>query len=208
MPSKTLAPKRWLGCADRRNEEGGAGRAIFFLALASCASVTTLPLGGGSVRVHGDAGGVRLAVSGPAASLATVYVASGDRVFVLHASAALGTGIYERVGDGYRLVQDFRWQCRDRHDGDCRSRFYGADGWWGETYATGSAERAIVIDRKLLGAGGRVVVVRYTYPGQIAAWPERPGDDTVNEDLLRGTLPAEAHFVTSSWGSWGELSAP
>lgn len=161
---------------------------------------TTLPLGPGRAQVQRDATTVRLELFGPAGGLATAYVAAGDRVFVLHASAALGTGIYRRAGATWRRVQDFSWECRDRGDAGCRARHLAGHRWWGETYAQGSTRRTLIIDRELLGPDGKVVLVGYVYPSQIAAWPADPGDDTVNEAILRGELPDEATFIPDRWG--------
>ena len=82
---------------------------------------------------------------------------------------------------------------------DCSSSATMVYGW-GETYAQGSTRRTLIIDRELLGPDGKVVLVGYVYPSQIAAWPADPGDDTVNEAILRGELPDEATFIPDRWG--------
>lgn len=46
----------------------------------------------------------------------------------------------------------------------------------------------------------RLVLIYYVYPGDIAAWPAGVGDDTLDEEILRGSPPETARFTPERWG--------
>ena len=45
-----------------------------------------------------------------------IFIARGNEIKILHASAALGTASYQRDEDAWLLTQEFSWSCRDTSD--------------------------------------------------------------------------------------------
>jgi formylglycine-generating enzyme required for sulfatase activity len=64
-----------------------------------------------------------------------VLINRGDRIDILHTSAALGTAVYIREGDTWRMESDFEWCCRSRIAGgvgdEQRTLFFDEEGWLG-----------------------------------------------------------------------------
>ena len=62
-----------------------------------------------------------------------------QRIRVLHASASLGTAVYERSGEHWNAVQEFAWRCRDGQTSDQdRARFLEEEGWFATTCGVGT----------------------------------------------------------------------
>ena len=62
-----------------------------------------------------------------------VFIESGGEIAILHASAALGTAVYETgVGDWNR-IQNFSWQCRNSSDSErtqAERQVFLEQEWW------------------------------------------------------------------------------
>lgn len=68
--------------------------------------------------------------------ISSLVVGTADRVWVLHASAALGTGEYSCAADGTcTRTREFEFTCRDPSSTPaaeaCRKEFRSAEGWIG-----------------------------------------------------------------------------
>jgi hypothetical protein len=144
-----------------------------------------------------------VAVDGGNKGISTLLVLRGDRMYALHASAALGTGIYVRDADGsWKREQDFAWQARDNADEAARAKFRQSSGWLANVAPT-DADREFAIDLDALAPAGAdpvFVFVRYAGPGQIDAWPAQVEDDSVAEGLQQGALPERIRLDPSRWG--------
>jgi hypothetical protein len=132
--------------------------------------------------------------------LAHVYLALGDHVLVLHASAALGAAEYVRDGATWRRVRGFEWQCRDPQDAAARARFLSANHWIATVVPPGaSGARHFEIDAALRARVEALAAVHYVYPGENAPFPRTLADGARDEELLRGSPPETINFAPSTW---------
>ena len=142
------------------------------------------------------------------AGISSLVLGSGDRVWVLHASAALGTGEYRCPAEGpCRRVRDFDYRCRDPSSSPeaerCRREFRAADGWVANVDPRGTLTRTFQVDLPRFGAGGAPVflaVTGLTFPDRPARWPA--GDDDAGAlSLQQGMLAERARFSPRSWSA-------
>ena len=59
-----------------------------------------------------------LRANSPDTIVGNIFIDQGDKILILHASAALGTGIYQKESDQWQLTQGFVWSCRDTSDSE------------------------------------------------------------------------------------------
>ncbi len=167
---------------------------------------------GGELLVLRNAAGVSIAYRGPRQKVATVCVADGSRVRVLHASAALGEALYERdLERGWRLVRGFeRWTRPDEGEQAFRpdqiESHLSASGWTATTlvideHAPASLEMSIGADALPPDARIAVAMIDFFDPARGAAprWPAGLAADAVNTALLCGDAPQRAQFETTRW---------
>jgi len=129
-----------------------------------------------------------------AKSIPSLALFRDDKVFVLHASASLGTAEYVRSGKTWRAVRGFTWRCRDGAADEERARFLAEEGWLATTIGDGrGGEAEYRIERRLLDdASLRVALVicrLEPMPPMACAWPETVRDGTREQDLLFGGTP-------------------
>jgi hypothetical protein len=145
-------------------------------------------------------------VRGPAAGLASLCVAAGDRVRILHASAAVGEAAYERNGQTWVRCTEFSWALRDAPlggptDAD-RTAFVEKYGWLATASASGAPEREFRIPRAGLAAIG--VTFLSTNGGMgVSYWPDTIDDDCRTPAVLMGSVPATATFHPERWHGVG-----
>jgi hypothetical protein len=208
--------------AERRGQLLACGA---FAALACAPSAARAPTLDGVIEAH-EWQGARVVTLGPAGAargysvrrpgalylgvddhdrgIGTVLVALGARVYVLHASAALATAIYERDADGsYRLVRGFAYVCRDPSVAPaalaCRDQFLRDEHWVANVEPHGGKNREYRFAGPFAAAAARFVVVAYVFPDEVRAWPENTRDDAVNVELLKGETPEQLRFATERW---------
>jgi hypothetical protein len=142
-----------------------------------------------------------VAVDGGGKGISTLLILRGDRMYALHASAALATGIYVRDADGsWRREQDFQWQARDSADEEARAKFRRESGWLSNV-APRDADREFAIDLDALApADAEPAFVFVRYADEIDAWPADVQDDSVAEGLQQGALPERIRLEPSRWG--------
>ena len=138
-----------------------------------------------------------------------------DSVRVLHASAALGTAIYERDGDAWILAHDFvSWSCRDTEFDDVelsreREAFLERHGWIASTGGMGASneiEYTISWQEETV----RLLVLCYdtgSFPRTIA-WPDLQGTMGPYWRLLDGNLPATMPFSPETWAEIRAAPSP
>lgn len=161
-------------------------------------------------RREGDT--LYLGLKGVGPGITTLGLVSGDgeRLFVLHASASLGTAEYqrERKGGSWKLVRPFTWAAKlppGSPEGDAgRAAFRSAEGWLGTLTTMGAGESEIAIDVKA-GAWARAVVPS---PLRIAVaqlggaplrLPEGSSDEVFGLGLQMGTAPATLASEPTAW---------
>jgi hypothetical protein len=135
--------------------------------------------------------------------IASIFVRSRDRLYVLHASAALGTGIYTCKGEEWRRVQAFAYRCRDNGDNTCRTAFRKDDGWIANV-ARGGADRHFEIDlARFAAADTQSLQIAVTYlvtmPPMPHVWPPGVSDDTGKLRIQQGFLPEIIDVRPERW---------
>jgi len=161
-------------------------------------------LGEAVVQLGRVPAGVAVRVESARPSIATVLVASGDRVWLLHVSAALGTGEYRCGPDGRcTRTRDFEWSCRDPSDRPeavaCREAFRAREGWIGNVAPEGGTVRELVIAPERFGVGDlRLVVTVLVLPDLAQSWPPVT-DEAASPGIQQGALPDAARFAPGTW---------
>lgn len=173
---------------------------------AEWAGAREVRLEGMRVRLgrRGDVLAVAVELEGP--GISSLVIGTADRVWVLHASAALGTGQYRCAADGAcTRTRGFQFTCRDPSSAPaaeaCRKEFRSAEGWMGNVSPSGARTREFVIDLGRFGGPGRalgLVVTGLVLPDQGKRWPA--GDDEAGAvKLQQGILEERMRFVPESW---------
>jgi hypothetical protein len=122
----------------------------------------------------------------------------GERVRILHSSAALGSAEYHRQGgDGvWRLERDFQWCCRSTGDAESSQLLFADEGWLASIGYAG--ERGHVEFRVALPEGDiRVAVSAVDSDGTVAFWPDHLS--AVARESLYGVRHVEEQFETEVW---------
>jgi hypothetical protein len=163
----------------------------------------------GSVFYKADTDAVYLGLRGDTTGWATVYLTAdaGKTVYVLHASAALGTAIFRQTGDRWSLTQSFEWAARHTDDNTAaktaRQAFYQQHGWIANVSdGGGNREREYKISRSFFTGGSLQLAVVYaaeTRPLTLQHFPATLADATLNLPLIRGETPADLAFDIVHW---------
>lgn len=137
-------------------------------------------------------------VAGHSRRAVNVVIASGDDVFILHSSAALGSALYTRGGSIWELVHGFDWCCRRFSAESEREALFADEGWYaniGYTGDPGVVEYAITIpwrDTSLAISSVRTETYKGFWPASLS--PEA-------QDQLRGVPPQEREYNIDEWGT-------
>ena len=159
---------------------------------------------GGTVRLGRVDRGIAVRTETASPSIATLAVAASDRIWLLHASAALGTGEYRCQADGRcSRTRDFEWSCRDTSDRPeavaCRDAFLAKEGWVANVDPEGGRVREFLIQPERFGGGPpRLVVTVLTLPAAPVSWPV-VSDDAASLAVQQGALPEAARFDVARW---------
>ena len=137
--------------------------------------------------------------------ISSLLVGTADRVWVLHASAALGTGEYRCAADGTcTRTRGFQFTCRDPSNApaaeSCRKEFRSAEGWIGNVSPSGAKTREFLIDLRRFGSGVPLglVVTGLVLPDQGKRWPAGD-DDAGTVRLQQGYLEERMRLSPRSW---------
>jgi len=132
-----------------------------------------------------------------------VYILRGDKINILHSSAALGTAIYQKTEDGWQQIQDFTWQLRDTSNSESaqaeRAEFLLTEGWLaanGNMGTPNELEYQIKIQEQNLRIA--VVFTKSTSPYEKVPWPANLEDDTIKP--TPGGFPTIMAFFPTRWG--------
>jgi hypothetical protein len=147
-----------------------------------------------------------VAVELEARGISSLVLAAGDRAWVVHASAALGTGEYRCAADGgCTRIREFDFRCRDPSSSPaaetCRKEFRSAEGWIGNVSPSGTTTREFLVDLRRFGAKDTplsLLVTGLVLPDQVRRWPA--GDDDAGSlKLQQGFLEERTRFASGSW---------
>ena len=98
--------------------------------------------GGGEVLLQHIDGTLYVGLRTTSLATGSICIDRGDRIAVLHSSAALGTAIYAHSANGWRLTRPFAWRCRNQADTAKlqaeRSAFLQEEHWLANTALTGT----------------------------------------------------------------------
>ncbi|HTS82184.1 MAG TPA: hypothetical protein VMH40_16385 [Myxococcaceae bacterium] len=153
---------------------------------------------------RGDVLAVAVELEGP--GIATLLLGTRDRIWVLHASAALGTGQYHCAGDGTCVRRrDLAYRCRDPGGSPaaerCRTEFRTTEGWVANVAPQAGLAREFLVDRSHFGRPDQPLFLAVTglvLPERPARWPSGL-DDASSVKLQQGFLGERARFSVDTW---------
>jgi hypothetical protein len=174
-----------------------------FVTTWSAEPVTSKLIGGGEVSIVRDAEVWRVTVTGPAAGLASLCLADDKGVRILHASAAVGEGLYERSGDTWALVSGFDFKVRDKPktpkaDAE-RDAFFETKGWLANADNSGTRPREFIIRHSETPRWLGVTFFTTSEPMAVSYWPESMDDDCRAKKVAKGYLDPTAQFHPERW---------
>lgn len=142
-----------------------------------------------------------LALEGDRTSIASIHMQQGDKVRILHASAALGEADYTRVGDKWNPGKGFQWACR-RMDDSAESlveqaKFYKDNGWLANT-SPRTAVREYRISKDILGPMA-IGLLAFEPESMLASLPSKAEDDSLHAKLIGGWQPEGLAFAPHTW---------
>ena len=150
-------------------------------------------------------GHVFLAIRATTMGIPSPLIVRGEDVFVLHASAALGTAIYSRQDGVWLQTQAFVWQCRELGFGPsavaAREAFLEQEGWLGTVGRLGARtefEYQILLDGESL----RVLFLFMEASQRVLSWPATPEETMHDLPLITGPIPGE---IAVDFGEWALL---
>ena len=174
--------------------------------LVIAALVATPMIGGGEVTIARDGDNWRVTVTGPRAGLASLCLAEGPRVRILHASAAVGEAVYERSGDEWKLVSGFAFKLRDTRKGPAptdadRREYLTAMGWVANADNSGERPREFIIRPSALPRFLGVTFLSTSDPIALSHWPASMDDGCREIKVAQGFLPPTTQFRPERWHS-------
>ncbi len=151
-------------------------------------------------------GALFLGLSARTTGVVSPCVVRGSDVWVLHASAALGTAIYGQDGETWRQSEGFSWDCRTTGFGEQalaeREAFLAREGWLGTIGYLGAPThfevRVELLDRDSMTILFLFLFLGSGFPRQVVTWPdlEEPGDYA---ELITGPVPENVAFDVTTW---------
>ena len=135
---------------------------------------------------------------------ANIFVDCGDSVSIFHVSAALGTAIYQKDGEVWRLARNFSWRCRridnGKEAGAEREAFLREEGWIASTSGMGNPQE-LEYRVRTPNAPLRLAVnfLRASDPTEKVPWPV-----DLDDDCLKPTpkgLPPMLRFSPEKWAT-------
>lgn len=133
-----------------------------------------------------------------------VFIDRGDKVAILHASAALGTALYQKGVQSWQQTQDFVWRCRATDSSGAaqaeREAFLHEERWVAANSRMGSPnelEYRIEVTTETLRLA--VNFLRALDPNVKIPWPIHLDDDCI--EPTPGGLPAQMRFSPDRWST-------
>ncbi len=132
-----------------------------------------------------------------------VFVQQNHQIAILHASAALGTAIYQEGSDTWQQSQDFSWRCRKTGHSEVaqaeRAAFLQTESWVASNSRMGmpnELEYQLKIDGSTLHLA--VIFLKADDPSVKIPWPAELKDDCISS--TEGELPSNMEPRLSSGG--------
>jgi hypothetical protein len=133
-----------------------------------------------------------------------IFIHRGDKIAILHVSAALGTAIYKAAAHDWQQIQEFTWRCRDTSDSAAaqaeRETFLQQEQWVSRNSRTGTPEELeyqIAMTDENLG-----LVVTFFRASEINTrihWPTHIDDDCTRS--FEGGIPIQLNFSPEKWAT-------
>ena len=131
-----------------------------------------------------------------------VFVNHDNQVLVFHASAALGTAIYEKKSDTWEQTQTFSWRCRGTSNSASviaeREAFFQQERWLANNSRMGTPQE---LEYKISMPNGSLqLAVTFTRASDTNTriyWPVSLEDDCT--EAPQGEFPATMQFAPSTW---------
>jgi hypothetical protein len=171
-------------------------------------AASTQPMeGGGTVQLMVRDNVLYLGIRGPAEGTAHVCVGSGDEVRILHVSAAVGSAVFRKAGDAWKLQSPFSWSLRETAltgaPADARMAYLQKEGWVGTVSRMGrNTDREVIIDRTKFKSPLRLAVAYVATtggaPGGVSRWPDTR-DTCTDQRAVAGSLPDTGRFLVNDW---------
>jgi hypothetical protein len=159
---------------------------------------------GSELLLRWDAEYLYLAIRGSTEEIiaANVYTEENGEVIIHHASAALGTAIYQSGENGWLKTQDFNWECRATDNSEVsrkgRSDFLEKEGWLAANSRMGTPNE---LEYQIKVPGQEVTLavafMRSSEPGRRVFLPLDLADDTIQP--TPGGLPETRTFFPETW---------
>lgn len=140
--------------------------------------------------------------STPEMIVGNIFVEDGDTIRILHSSAALGTAIYQKEADAWRLAQGFDWRCRNSSDSAPakaeRDLFLQEEGWLAANSRMGTPNE---LEYQIEATRGPVRLaanlLRSSEPDTKVPWPADLDDDCIKP--TPGGMPEQMEFAPGRW---------
>ena len=156
---------------------------------------------GSRILAKHDGESLYLALEGKRNSIASIHLQAGDKIRVLHASAALGDADYSKSGETWNPAKGFVWACRTMNDSAEslaeQAKFYKDNGWLSNTGAQTST-REYKISKKVLGPMA-IALYGFQPDGMVVSLPATVSDDGLNARLIGGWQPQGLTFSPETW---------
>ena len=161
------------------------------------------------VRLMRDEGHLYVGITSERGGFASLCIASGADVHILHASAALGAVTYRKNGDAWSSTDSaFRYGMRNRAVDEAaqreRAAYLAEHGWVASTVSMNdsrSQEFQIALNR--FGLPMPIAMGRFILPSGSngETWPSTAGaaDGCFEPQLVRGDVPRGLRFDPSKW---------
>jgi hypothetical protein len=141
--------------------------------------------GGGELLLMHEGGYLYIGIRAKPEPVTSICIDQGERVSILHSSAAIGTAIYKQGDAVWEMIQGFEWCCRETTDSpqaqESRSEHLELNGWMASNGRMGTPED---VEFKIYMPEGqlRLAVTSIGAPDyeEIAWWPVEMADDCRN----------------------------
>jgi hypothetical protein len=137
-----------------------------------------------------------VALDGGAVGAVNLAIATGDEIWILHSSAALGSALYVHEGSTWTLSHAFNWCCRSTTDDTDRRNLLDEESWQANIGFTGDVG-VVEYEVAVPWVGGLVAVSYQTEASDPAYWPADLSGEA-EADLI-GPWPEAEEFNLDEW---------